>query len=288
MARESDTAAESTMSVGRSVARFEPSSNDPAEDALLKDSMWSMASTGLAFQRPTGEIPNGSSTPREGALSQPDISSSGIPKYYPITRFGLPSKIINEAISPPIEKTAEPTDAARGAEFPGATLEQRQKFLDQLDKHMSAQQYHSQIGLASFGAILAAAATFRASTPVGLGFTALGLGASFYGGYNVDSNRRSAGDLLKQMPQSDSERFGKYQSELHNADINTTRGYLMGAGLALVSMAQVTKYINPNTSGLALLAGIGNNVYQTQYSMPKTLLNFRTDVESWKQEQAKK
>lgn len=288
MARQNDTAAESTMSVGRTGARFEPSSNDPAEDALLKDSMWSMASTGLAFQRPTGEIPNGSSTPREGALSQPDISSSVIPKYDPITRFGLPSKIINEAISPPIEKTAEPTDAARGAELPGATLEQRQKFVEQLELHTKEQGYRSNMELLGLGATVAGFAVLRASTPLGLTLGALGIGTSFYNGIKAGSAHGSALDVLKQMPKADSERFGRYESAVSDARQLSAHGYILGGGVALISMSKITPFVNPNTTGAFLLGSIANNVYQSQYSIPKTLSTFRTDVETWKQEQAKK
>ncbi len=123
MAGTTDTA-EGTVSVARSAERYEQPSSEPTADALRRDFFWSMASTGLAFQRPSGEIPNGFSTPLEGELSQPHARPGGIPTANPITRFGLPSKIINEAISAPVEKPAEPADPSKGAEFSGATLQQ--------------------------------------------------------------------------------------------------------------------------------------------------------------------
>ncbi len=61
MAGESDTV-KATINGGRCEARYEHSSNDPTADALLKDSVWSMAATGRAFQSQAGDISNGFST----------------------------------------------------------------------------------------------------------------------------------------------------------------------------------------------------------------------------------
>ncbi len=287
MAGESDTV-KATINGGRPEARYEPSSIDPTADALLKDSVWSMASAGLGFQSQAGDISNGLPTRREGEPSQPDFRPSGTLKYDPITRFGSPSKIINEAIAAPVEKPQEPSVPVKDAEFIGPTVEQRQKFVEQLEQLTKEQSYRSNIDLLGMGTTVAGLALLRSSAPLALTVAALGIGTSLYNGLKAESAHGSARDLLKQMPKGDSERFGKYENDVSRARDSTARGYIMGGGVALISMSKITPYVNPSTTGAFLLGTIANNVYQTQYSIPQTLSTFRSDVETWKQEQTKK
>ncbi len=138
------------------------------------------------------------------------------------------------------------------------------------------------------GTTVAGLAVLRASTPLGLTGCSARHRTSLYNGLKADSAHGSARDVLKQMPKADSERFGRYESDVSDARETSARGYILGGGVALISMSKITPFVNPNTTGAFLLGSIANNFYQTQYSIPKTLSTFRTDVETWKQEQMKK
>ncbi len=254
---------------------------DSTAGELLRDSAWQMAMTGLSFQSPLGELPNRLST-----LGEADLSKEGkfpvVPQASDTSkRFGLPSQFV--------EKTQAFSDATSETKLAGPTIEQRQKSVEQLEQLMKEQYYRSNLQLAGVGTVMAGLAiAVRASTPAGLAITALGLGTSIYNNTKADGAHESAGNILKQMPKVDSERFGKYERDIRNAESISARGYIMGGGIALISMSQVTKYINRNTSGLTLFASLGNNLYQTHYSMPKTLSDFRSEVENWNQDLKKK
>lgn len=257
-------------------------------EALLKDSAWQMAKVGLAFQKPYGESLERREHSTEADPSKQEMFPVVPQTYDPIKRFGLPSQIIDEAVRKPVENPPVSPDTSSETHFVGPTLEQRQKFVEQLERHMKDQHYRSNVALAGLGTMLGGLATLRASTPVGLAITALGMGTSIYSNYKAERAHEAAGGLLKQMPKLDGERFSKYESDIRSAITSTNAGYIMSGGIELISMSQVAKYINPTTSGLAFLAGIGNHVYQTQYGMPKTLSNFRNDAESWNKELTKK
>ncbi len=256
-------------------------------EALLKDSVWQMAKVGLAFQKPYGESLERQKHSTEADPAKQELIPVVPQKYEPIKRFGLPSQIIDEAARKPVEKTQVSPDTPKETHFAEATVEQRQRFVEQLERHMKDQHYRSNFELAGLGTSLGGLALTRASTPAGLAVIALGIGTSLYNGYRANSAHEAAREVLRQMPKLDAQRFGHYESDINSARETTAYGYITSGGLALMSMSKVTPYINQKTSGLAFLAGIGNNVIQTQLRMPRTLSNFRTDAESWNQELTK-
>lgn len=130
--------------------------------------------------------------------------------------------------------------------------------------------------------------TLRSSASVGLAVTALGFVGSIYNGHKDDQAKTAAKEVLKQMPTADRERFGKFESEVASARDLSFRGHMLGAGVALISMSQITRFVNPRTSLVALSGSVGNHIHQTQFSIPKTLSNYRSDVESWNREQINK
>lgn len=265
-------------------AHLAPTVNEPTKEAQLSDSIWQMAKVGLAFQKPYGEPLERQKERTEAELSKPGMAPELLQKNEPIKRFGPPSRIIPESVKMPVEETREASDSAKITRPVEPTVEQRKKFVEQLAMHINEQQYRSNFELVGLGTALGGFALARASTPAGLAVMALGIGTSLYNGFSANSANAAGREVLRQMPKLDAQRFGQYESDVNSARQATAYGYIAGGGLSLMSMSKMTPYLNSNTSALAYLAAIGNNVIQTQYRMPRAISNFHADVNRWNKE----
>ena len=285
MAGENSLVADSSIGIGPH-QRHEAAGAEAktATQVLQGDSLWQTARAEQGIPKPydpTGQmgLPEATRSRDPIKMFSPEGSTSGFKRTEPL----------QEDLAPPA-KTKEGSELFKRLEiFPREPeIEKRARLLAEFEQHLSDQNYYSQGGLAGVGTLTAGALLARASTPAGLLAGAVGIGTSIYSAYRLTLAEEQAAKTLKQMPLEDRERFQKYQADMQAAKGMGSKGYIIGGGVALISMSKVTPYINTNVSNGAFLAALANDTYQTMYAMPNVKSAFVKDYQAWKQEQKQK
>lgn len=267
-----------------------------SDEAWQKNSIWQLAATGSAFQKPF-EAPSDQPMKTEPIQWAPgdkrELTPQTTTDYRKIFRQpGMSDRILDaipgreearqkaeqERIKAEEERARAEADAQSKAAL---TPEQREQYVAKLREHMTEQRYWTNMELGAIG--LSTYSLFR-PTPAGFAVSALGLAGYVYTFIRARQENSAARELMTQMPKDDRERFGYYQQSVEGARKNISDGYLVGGSVGLTSMLKVTPYVNEKLAAATFIGSIGNHVYQSNYRMPNFISKFDAEVEAWRKQ----